>query len=205
MKKLISFILLCMLFLGFPSATAYEVSSTSGTSDGGSTFHYNLVINSETSELTREMKYTFQIVLVVDNFASNVKDFHDIELFVKGESGSSLIFEGQSSGLGTIDKEASSYWFNLDITPNNAFPDSFDVSVSSIFREDVSFSTDPETNDVWIVMDLISLIDPIQTTTLIVDDAAPPGVINEGFLTSINLFYFAILGLLVILPIRARK
>ncbi|OLS29408.1 MAG: hypothetical protein HeimC2_00380 [Candidatus Heimdallarchaeota archaeon LC_2] len=147
-KILIPLVILIIPFLSsstFAETTTYSTSTL--TSSGGSTYH--LYMETDTLNWQLGKSYIFKVGIEVLSFAGDVHDFHDISLYVMFADASNFEISEISSGLGIISSVGQTYSYIWTVDIDETYPLSFSVFVGSLFREDISFAIDPETDDGW--------------------------------------------------------
>lgn len=143
------------------------------TSEGGSQYEYYMESDNYNSSsgftILEGEDFEIKVGIKALSFASSVNDFHDIFLYVRLENNEGLtILTSHSLGIiyENFDKEDSLFKFDsnefqyINADNNVTYYTNFNIHIGSTFREDVSLSTDPSTDDRWHFLhevDVVSL------------------------------------------------
>lgn len=117
------------------------------SSSGDSDYAFHFEIETETSNWERGESYELIVKLFSDSFGS-YSDFHDISMTITIQENSTILYSSSSPASGVIDRSFtlsgdkfySTVW---TVFPDDTFPDSIDLYVSSTFRLDKSGGFDP--------------------------------------------------------------
>ncbi|MCE7734559.1 MAG: zinc ribbon domain-containing protein [Candidatus Heimdallarchaeota archaeon] len=167
------------------------------TSDGGSQYEYYMESDNYNSSkgftILEGEDFEITVGIKVISLASSVNDFHDIFLYVSLVNNEGLTIV-TSHFLGKLfenfDKADSLFQFDSTefqyaaTDSSTKYYTNFNILIGSTFREDVSLSTDPSTDDRWHFLHEVDVVSEIADEAVIITSQPEQFIDNEINITT---------------------